>query len=178
MIKFIKSVLVVLALLVVPGCFRRQTDVEFVEQVTAEYNCMIGKYHNLVDVHGDLDAMVQVTRLIGNNTTLGFFDALATRYQDAGVPLHRALYVIKNDADKLRRRFEQMHERMLGSMPIAQRLASLRDNLRSAISSIESLKEYTQESQYLQSKQIQEEQIRQSQRQTELLEKIAQRQRA
>lgn len=176
MIKFIKSVLVFLALLVLPGCFRRQTEAEFVQQVTAEYNCMIGKYHNLLDVHGDLDAMVQVTRLIGNDTSLGFFDAWVTGYQDAGVPLHRAVYILKNDVNKLRRRFEQMDERMLGSMPIVQRLASLRDNLRSTISSIESLKEYTQESQYLQSKQMQQEQVRQSQRQTELLEKIAQRQ--
>lgn len=176
MIKFINIVLVVLAVMLVPGCFRRQTDVEFVEQVTTEYNVMIGRYHNLLDVHGDLDAMVQVTRLIGNDTSLGFFDAWATGYQDPGVPLHRAVYIIKNDANKLRRRFEQMHERMLGSLPIVQRLASLRDDLRSTVSSIESLNQYTQESQYLQSKQMQQEQVRQSQRQTELLEKIAQRQ--
>lgn len=168
------SYIVALLLVILPGCFRRETDVELVNRVTAEYNTLVYRYEPLLNVVGDLDAMVQEVRLVGNDTRLGLFDSWVTGYDDPGVPLHRAIVRIEHDADRLVRNANRLEERLLGGMPIVGHSLRLERDLRTAVRSIQSLHEYTLEKQYLRTKRLQEEQVYQAKRHTELLEKMSQ----
>lgn len=153
----------------------RQSNEDIITDAYHDYQIMLMRYEDLLLAVDDRD-IIEQTRLLGLNQSLSFGSSLWESFcgndylvVSSGAPLHKAVYFISRDINLLEKYVYNFERRGLFNKPLYEKIVKLRRNLCEIIALLQSQKDYSQESQFIEQQQVQKSQLHEQRKQTNLL---------
>ncbi len=167
-------------LILTSSCGFQQSDEDILGSAIDSYRHILARYEELEDVC-DEAAVIDTIRLIGADNRLSFGSSLWQSFvgndhltTSRGTPLHRAIYFIESDIDQLEHHTRQLERRLLDRKPVYEQINVLRRQLYSIKRIVQASKAFIEEAQFIEQQRVQKNQLYEQQKQTSLLEDIAQ----
>jgi len=168
------------SLLIVPGCGHKSNEAILQESLGTYQNFSLRYESVLKSSRQDTPILMAAVRQLGIDVSFSFGESLWASLSgndhviaSSGSPLHRALYVMRQDARKLSQLVRQFEQRGLFDRPIYKLLYGLRIDLCAVMRVVESQQDYSQEAQFIESQEVQKALLNQSYQQKVLLADIA-----
>lgn len=164
------------------ACYRL-TDGEVITRAHGMYEAIKNRYYDLCAANNPAEFEQQAC-ILASTMQMGFGDVIWTGMtgrdyltNSNGAPLHRAVFFINKDIQEIEGYLCQLECRLLSSMPLYYKLKELHRDLCALSRTLQAHTHYVEEAQFIEQQKVQGRQLRESERQTQLLKDMAAQQR-